>query len=196
MLMSIPYSSNGVERSLPFPLEGELEERIAADPEWQRGAEWGDPRPGHPEGAVKFHIAEVLANVERYAETAADRSRLRLIALTHDTFKHRVDESRPRVGENHHGLIARRFAERYITDPVVLEIVELHDEAYNAYSMGSRRGAWVEAEARAHRLLDRLGSSALLYRTFFRCDNETGSKTSESFVWFARVSARREKPTG
>lgn len=174
--------------NLPFELEGELEERIAGDTEWQRGAEWGTPRPGHPEGAVKFHIAEVLANVDRYAKSDGDRSRLRLITLTHDTFKHRVDDSRPRVGENHHGLIARRFAERYVSDPIVLDIVELHDEAYNAYAMGARRRAWAEAEARAHRLLSRLGPSAGLYLTFFRCDNETGNKTPDAFEWFAGLS--------
>ena len=182
--------------NLPFKLEGELEERIAADAEWQRGVEWGDPRPGHPEGAVKFHIAEVLANVERHAQSDHDRSRLRLIALIHDTFKHRVNRSRPRAGENHHGLIARRFAERYVSDPLVLEMIELHDEAYNAYSVGARRGAWAEAEARAHRLLTRLGASADLYRTFFRCDNETGDKTPDPLEWFARVSGSATIATG
>lgn len=178
---------------LPFEAETELELRIVTDPEFAVGAEWGSPRPGHPEGAVKHHIAEVLANVDRYAGSADDRRRLRIVALTHDTFKHQVDRDQPRVGANHHGMIARRFAERFVADDsTILEIIELHDEAYNAYSMGKRRGAWDKAEARAGRLLERLGSDADLYTTFFRCDNETGTKSQESFAWF---QALRVSPT-
>jgi hypothetical protein len=173
------------EASLPFAIETELEARVCGDPDWLTGAEWGDPRPGHPEGATKFHIAEVFANVDRYAANADDRARLRLIALVHDTFKHQVNPEKPRVGENHHGMLARRFSERYIADTALLDIIELHDDAFNAYSMGLRREAWVEADKRAQRLLDRLGPNRQLYLTFFRCDDETGSKDSEAFEWFA-----------
>jgi hypothetical protein len=173
----------------PFTTETELEARICADPEWQAGAVWGVPRPGHPEGPVKFHIADVLANVDRYATSPGDRQKLRRVALLHDTFKHRVDPGRPRVGENHHGTIARRFAERYIDDAIVLEITELHDEGYNAWQMGARRGRWPEAEERARRLLDRLGPDRVgLYVTFFRCDNETGTKRPDPWEWFARLA--------
>jgi hypothetical protein len=44
--------------------ETELETRIVSDPEWQEGAAWGQPRPGHPEGVVGAHIEEVLRNVD------------------------------------------------------------------------------------------------------------------------------------
>jgi hypothetical protein len=32
------------------------------------------------------------------------------------------------TGENHHAMIARRFAERYVDDPKLLDVIELHDE--------------------------------------------------------------------
>jgi hypothetical protein len=191
-----------MKKDQQFGTETELEKRICADPDWQAGAEWGEPRPGHPEGAVKHHIADVLANVDRYATAPDDRRRLRLVALTHDTFKHRVDYEKPRVGENHHGMIARRFTAGYLDDHEVLDIIELHDEAYNSYSSGARRGDWAKAEARADRLIDRLGDALPLYTTFFRCDNETGSKTSESYDWFVQranpVTAENgsRQPTG
>ena len=35
---------------LPFQLETDLEKQICADPTWQQGAMWGEPRPGHTEG--------------------------------------------------------------------------------------------------------------------------------------------------
>ncbi len=50
---------------LPFELETDLEKQIAADPEWQEGIDWGKPRTGHLEGPVKYHIADVLANIDR-----------------------------------------------------------------------------------------------------------------------------------
>src|SRR5262245_60872259 len=99
---------------LPFQPETPLEERICADPEWQAGAAWGEPRPGHQEGAVMHHIADVLANVERQATSPQERRSLRHIALIHDTFKYRVDQSQPKTGPNHHAAIARAFAERFI----------------------------------------------------------------------------------
>ena len=177
---------------LPFELETDLERAIAADPEWQEGARWGRPRPGHPEGAVANHVADVLENVEREALDEEDRAALRLIALLHDAFKYRVDRRRPRTGENHHGGIARRFAERYVDDAELLEIVELHDEAYNAWRKGAR-GDWSAAEARAARLIERLGPSLPRYLRFYRADNATGSKTREPVEWFERLArARRD----
>jgi hypothetical protein len=172
--------------------ETELEERIVRDPAWVEGAAWGRPRPGHPEGSVAAHIIEVLANVDRIALDPADRERLRVIALVHDAFKHAVDRERPRTGENHHAMLARRFAERYIRDPEILEVIELHDEAYNAWATGSRRGNWERAEARVARLLDRLGESAGLYERFYRADNATGSKSRAPLDWFVRLARARE----
>ncbi len=175
--------------TLPFQPETELEARICADPEWQRGAAWGKPRPGHQEGAVMYHIADVLANVERQATSAEERRVLRLIALVHDTFKHQVDPDQPPTGPNHHGAIARRFAERYIADPGLLEIVELHDEAYNAWVKGHHGGDWHAAQARARRLLERLRRSRSLYLRFYRADARTGDKTPQPLAWFEQLAA-------
>jgi hypothetical protein len=164
--------------------ETELERRVVADPEWEEGAAWGDPRPGHPEGSVLAHIEEVLVNVDDVALDRVDRQRLRFVALTHDTFKHRVDRTRPRVGENHHAMIARQFASRFSDDVELLDVIELHDEAYNAWVKGDRGGKWDAAEARAGRLLDRLGPSADFYVRFYRADNRTGSKNQAPLHWF------------
>ena len=127
---------------LPFILETPLERSIAADPEWQAGVVWGVPRAGHLEGPVMYHIADVLANIDRACPAATDRRMLRLIALLHDTFKYKVDEHKPRVGKNHHAHIARVFAERYISDPVLLDIIELHDVAYHCWRLGHHRQQW------------------------------------------------------
>jgi HD domain len=176
---------------LSFPLETDLEARICADTEWKKGAVWGKPRPGHSEGLVMYHIAEVLANIDRLATTDEERRRLRLIALIHDTFKYRVDVSRPKSGANHHAVIARRFAQRYLDEQAVLEIIELHDEAFNSWRLGALKGRWKEAEERASRLVARLGSSLPLYVRFYRADNATGSKEEDSLIWFEQFLRKR-----
>jgi hypothetical protein len=167
--------------------ETELESKIITDKAFIEGAVWGKPRNGHPEGQVIHHIGHVLGNIDRYS-IFKYREKLRLIAIIHDTFKYKVDRTKPKSGENHHAMIARRFAERFITDKELLEIIELHDEAYNSWCKGGRNGQWDKAERRAKELIERLGQSINLYLAFYRCDNETGDKRSDDYVWFDKLS--------
>jgi hypothetical protein len=169
---------------LPFTLLDDRERHIAGDPDFLAGLDYGRPRPGHPEGAVKWHIADVLANVDRWYRETPHYAALRLIALVHDTFKYQVDPSQPKSGPNHHGAYARRFAERYIDDTATLDVIDLHDEAHNAFQQGHRRGDWQLAEQRARRLIARLQAALPLYLAFYRCDNETGDKLQASREWF------------
>jgi RimJ/RimL family protein N-acetyltransferase len=167
--------------------ETALERAICADPAWRAGVVWGEPRSGHPEGTVIAHVAEVLANVERVALDPADRARLRLAAIVHDAFKADVDRSRPKTGENHHAMRARRFAERHIADADLLDVIELHDEAYLAWRQAGRDGDWPAAERRGRALLERLGSRHDLFMRFYEADNETGGKADEHRHWLAAL---------
>jgi hypothetical protein len=170
---------------LPFELETDLERRIAADPAWRRGVEWGTARRGHPEGAVKHHIADVLENVEREATSPDERRRLRLAALVHDTFKYRAPEGSARVGsDGHHGTHAARFLERFVDDGQLVEVVRWHDEAFAAWLVLTNRGDRRRAEQRARALVRRLGGTLPLYLRFFRADNATGGKSPRSVAWF------------
>jgi hypothetical protein len=131
---------------------------------------------------VKYHITDVLSNINGTKDPRTQK--LRVIALTHDTFKYQVNRDLPRVGANHHGFLARKFTERYTQDQDILEILELHDEAYNAWFSGSKTGNWQKAEQRARKLLTRLDQRTGLYLVFFRCDNKTGDKSPVSYEWF------------
>ncbi|MEA2126181.1 MAG: hypothetical protein QOI80_2963 [Solirubrobacteraceae bacterium] len=154
-----------------------VEARIQADPEWQRGADWGEPGPGHPEASVAAHIEEVLANVAR--EDPVLQPRLRIIALVHDTMKHRVRWWRP-----DHARLAARFAARYVDDPVVLKIIRRHDDAYRAWRLGARTHLWWLARLRARRLVADLGPALDLFLAFYRCDTRTGDKDLAPLEWF------------
>jgi hypothetical protein len=177
---------------LPFTLETDLEREIAAQPRWQAGVEWGRPRHGHPEGVIKAHIAAVLANIDRIYPECLDRDKLRLIALIHDAFKHEVNVDEPRTGENHHGMIARRFAEGFVEDGQILDVVDLHDEAFNAWQRGNRDNNWDAAERRAAALVSRLGDTTDLYLKFYHCDNETEGKDQQCFEWFRNYVERSQ----
>lgn len=166
--------------------ENSLEMHLLTLPEIQHGLHWGEPRFGHPEGTVFWHVHEVLANINRIPHLQpADRMRLRLIALTHDTFKFAEDRSRPRNWMRHHGMLARLFLEQYTDDPAVLDIVETHDDAYYCW-LGARPGHSAPGARSLVRLLDRVHHCLQLYYLFFKCDTQTGDKIQSSLKWFEK----------
>lgn len=169
--------------------ENGIESVICNDDEFIVGCNYGKSRPGHPEGQVIYHVKEVLENIDKFYGDDEDRQDLRIIALVHDTFKHKVDQTKPKVGENHHGTIARKFAEKFIDNQDLLQIIEKHDEAYNAWSVGGRRGDWYKAERRAQQLIAGLLIEGCLdlYVKFYHCDNATGDKEQENYDWFVRL---------
>jgi hypothetical protein len=166
--------------------ESGVELAICEDEEFIVGANYGKSRPGHPEGAVIYHIEEVLGNIDKFFKDDEDRTSLRLIAITHDTFKNKVNQNLPKQGDNHHGFIAKKFAEKFCHDTNVLQVILLHDDAYNAWSAGGRHEDWYKAKRRAEKLISDLNAldSLELYLKFYRCDNLTGDKSQDNYEWF------------
>ena len=136
--------------------ENGIDVAIASHVDFIEGCSYGKPRSGHPEGKVIYHVKEVLENIDKFYGEDKDRSDLRLIAFVHDTFKHKVYQTKPKVGANHHGTIARVFLQQFIQDHQLLMIIEKHDEAYNAWSQGGRHGKWFKAKERANKLIQGL----------------------------------------
>jgi hypothetical protein len=169
--------------------ENGIETAICNDNEFIIGVNYGKPRPGHIEGQIIYHIEQVLDNINKYYKDDNERAELRLIAILHDSFKHKVDQTKPKTGENHHGQIAERFALNYCHNTKVLTIIQLHDEAYNAWQKGGRHGDWYGAKRRAEKLISNLKllDSLDLYIKFYRCDNATGDKSYENFEWFVNL---------
>lgn len=170
--------------------ETELEQALLAQPEFKQGMMWGEPRFGHPEGKVILHVREVLDNIDMIQEiTPETRAQLRIIALAHDTFKYCEEKSKPRDWTKHHGMLARNFLARFITDPVLLDVVETHDDAYYAWR-SSRRAPELDFDNEYRSLedlLQRIGSNLQLYYLFFKCDTQTGDKTQASLKWFEKT---------
>ncbi len=167
--------------------ENALERQLLAVPAFRQGLCWGVPRFGHPEGQIYKHIIEVYANIDRLPLDAAIRTRLRLIALVHDTFKYNEDKGRPRDWSRHHGVLARRFLEPFTDDQELLTVVELHDEAYYAWRTIFLYQQPEQGEERLRRLLSRLGNARQLFYLFFKCDTLTGDKIPTPLTWFEKT---------
>jgi hypothetical protein len=81
-------------------------------------------------------------------------------------------------------MIARRYMEQFTADTSILDIVELHDEAFYAWRCIFVYQLPQKGQARLQRLLGRLGSNLQLYYLFFKCDTETGDKMQAPLRWF------------
>jgi hypothetical protein len=175
------FSTNGLEKLLQP--ETDLESALLATPVFRDGLLWGEPRFGHPEGTVAYHVYEVLNNIALIPGlSTADRTNLRLIALAHDAFKYAEDRARPRNLSKHHGVLARRFMESYTTERDVLDILETHDDAYYHWLYRHR----TPSPRHLSSFLDRIGHCLQLYYLFFKCDTQTGDKIQAPLRWFEK----------
>lgn len=165
--------------------ENELEAIFLEDEQFREGLVWGKPRYGHPEGSIWRHIIEVNQNIDRLENlTAEDRYKLRLACWVHDTFKFCEDKSTPRDWTKHHGIYAKNFLARYINDEQLLNLVELHDEAYYIWRLTNLYQEPEKAASRLAMLKEKLGSYWQLYYLFFKCDTSTGDKNPAPLIWF------------
>jgi hypothetical protein len=174
-----------IEQLIPgFRAETALERELARDPALLRGLAWGQPRPGHPEGRVGTHVADILAAITEPAGRRRDE--LRFLALVHDALKHRVrPDAAYSLDNDQHGVLARRFAERYTTDPRILRTLELHDEPYRIWRMHPHDGGRT-----LQSLLARIPDLALFLR-FVELDGSTQGKDPRPLHWLHCVAAAR-----
>ena len=168
--------------------ETDLERAVLADPVLQEGLAWGKPRHGHPEGSVGAHVEDLLETIERWGETGRRREDLRFMAIVHDSQKYKVQNWRPRTGENHHAMRARRFAERYTDDERVLAAIELHDQPYSLWRKVERRGRMDEHAF--NEMVDRIPDIDLFMR-FVELDGSTEGKTHAPIRWLKSELAQR-----
>ena len=168
-----------------FQPENDIERLLLKQPEFIKGLDWGIPRYGHPEGKVLYHVAEVLENINLLNSLSPlFRKRLRLITFVHDTFKYDDDKNRPRDWTRHHAVLARNFLSNFTDDRAILDVTELHDEAFYAWRSIYLANTVTKGEARFQQLQNRLGDNLQLFYLFFRCDTQTGDKIQTPLKWF------------
>ncbi len=164
----------------------DLEVSLLKLSEFRYGMLWGEPRFGHPEGKVAYHVREVLDNVEQVTMPPSDLEKLRLIALVHDTFKYEEIRTIAQGNRIHHGTIARDFIKDFTDDAELLTVIELHDEAYYCWRTIHFHNEKVAGYKRLDLLLERVEKFLPLYYAFFKCDTRTGDKIQTPVKWFEK----------
>jgi hypothetical protein len=157
-------------------------EAIQSDSRYQKNLDWGELRPGHPEGTVRAHIEEIEGNLKTLRPLLSETEywKLKLMMHTHDTFKGEAEPGVP-IDPRSHASIAREFQAGYCPDPDLLAMVQYHDEPF---------ALWRQFEAKGKYNQDRL--SALtnnikdwdVFLAFNIIDGCTEGKGREPLHWF------------
>lgn len=117
---------------------------IKSNSRYQRNIEFGEPRSGHPEGKVKFHIKDLEANLEKIKarHSLSDEYYWKLMFLihVHDTFKAEVKKDSPILYERNHATLAREFARQYTDDTDLLQMLKFHDMNYKLWKEYRKTG--------------------------------------------------------
>lgn len=160
-------------------------EKIKSDPRYQRNIEYGEPRPGHPEGKIKVHIAELEENLELIDQKKSlqpeDYWKLKFMIHVHDTFKEEAEKGSTPHQKISHAILAREYASQYTEDPDLLNMIQYHDENYKMWKEYSQTGRYDETR------LQKLISTIVdwdLFLVFIIIDGCIKGKEQAKLSWF------------
>jgi hypothetical protein len=169
-------------------------EKITADPRYIKNIEYGEPRPGHPEGKVRYHLAELEANLEvlkpRLAH-ADDYWKLKFLIHVHDTFKAQAEQDVPILHPRGHASLAKAFAAEFTDDLDLLNMVQFHDENYALWKQFASRGTY--DQARFDKLLNTIRDWDL-FLAFLIIDGTTAGKDPAKLAWFIGEVRKHRRP--
>jgi hypothetical protein len=158
-------------------------EAVVSDPRYLANLDWGEARPGHPEGTVRAHIAELEVNLETLRPKLTDNDywRLRLLVHTHDSFKAQADAGVPISHPKSHASLAREFVAAYCNDVDLLAMVQHHDEPFALYRQAKHKGDY--DRERFASLLNAIHDWNV-FLAFLLIDGCTAGKSREPLCWF------------
>lgn len=159
-------------------------EFIKLSSEYQKNIEYGTPRPGHPEGKLKFHIADLEANLEKLKNKGITHEqywKLQFLIHVHDLFKIEELEGSPPFHTFHHATLAKKFASRFTDDEDLLSMIQFHDENYYLWLEFKKNGK--VDKARFDNLLKSI-KDWNLFLLFVIIDGCTKGKDYRKLEWF------------
>ena len=168
-------------------------EKVKADPRYQRNIEYGEPRSGHPEGKVKFHIADLEANLEILRErgmSEEDYWKLKFMIHVHDAFKAEAERHSPTLSARNHASLAKEYARQYTDDSDLLNMIQFHDENYKLWQEYSETGSY-DVES-FNNLLDVIKNWDL-FLLFIIIDGCTKGKDYSKLGWFINEVKKYKK---
>ncbi len=158
---------------------------ITSDPRYLTNLDWGQARPGHPEGTVRAHPAEIEPNLETLKPKLTDEEywKLRLLIHTHDSFKAESKPGVPITDPQSHASLARAFLATHCDDADLLAMVQYHDEPFALYRQFEGKGKY--NQDRFNALLKAIRDWNL-FLAFNIIDGCTVGKSREPLHWFFR----------
>jgi len=158
-------------------------EQVKSDRRYIRNVEYGKPRSGHPEGKVKFHIAELEVNLEKLTPriSAEQYWKLKFLIHVHDSFKAEAVPDSPILSPNSHASLARKFASEFTDDEDLLNMIQFHDVNFALWKQFAVTGSY-----NMERLADQLNAIKDwdLFLLFLIIDGCTKGKDPEKLRWF------------
>jgi hypothetical protein len=165
--------------------------RVMTDPRYGRNIEYGEPRSGHPEGKVKYHIAELEEKLEKLAPRISEEHYWKSLIHVHDTFKADAIPDSSIASPNSHASLARAFASEFTDDSDLLNMIQFHDVNYALWKEYAATGSY-DLE-RFSRLLETIVDWDL-FLLFLILDGSTGGKEVKKLYWFI-AEVRKHKGT-
>lgn len=161
----------------------ELLFKIMTDSRYKENINYGEPRPGHPEGTVKAHIAELESNLAQLQSrlSSGDYWKARFLIHTHDTFKVHARGGVSITDPDSHASLARAFAAEFTDDTDLLNMIQYHDEGYALWQQHIQRSAY--SIERFETLLNTI-QNWNLFLAFTIVDGCTPGKDHEKVKWF------------
>jgi hypothetical protein len=159
--------------------------RVVSDQRYLKNIEYGEPRSGHPEGKVKFHIAELETSLEKLKPRVTEEQywKLKFLIHIHDTFKAEAMPDSPIESPTSHASLARKFASEFIDDFDLLNMIQFHDVNFALWKQFAATGAY--DLGRFQSLLDVI-KDWNLFLLFLILDGSTGGKDPNKIKWFVR----------
>src|SRR5687767_11583150 len=167
---------------------------VLADPRYRTNIEYGEPRRGHPEGKVKYHIADLEMNLEKLRERGIsedDYWKLKFMIHIHDSFKAEAAVDVPILDPRSHASLAREYAAGLIEDADLLNMIQFHDENYALWKQFDRAGSY--DGQRFQKLLETIHDWDL-FLIFLIIDGSTSGKERSKLEWFI-CEVRKYKST-
>lgn len=158
--------------------------QVTNDVRYLKNIEHGEPRPGHPEGKVKHHIAELEENLETLRSRGISEEqywKLRFLIHVHDTFKADAIPNSAIQSPNSHASLARKFASEFTDDSDLLNMVQYHDVNFALWKQLKAAGTY--DIKRFSTLLETIMDWDL-FLMFIILDGSTRGKDPEKIRWF------------
>ena len=170
----------------------EIVSRMMADSRYLKNIEYGESRSGHPEGKVKFHIAELEANLEKLAPHISEEQywKLKFLIHVHDTFKADAIPDSPIESPNSHASLATKFASEFTEEPDLLAMIQFHDVNFALWKQFASKGSYDEERFSA--LLNKIKDWDL-FLMFLIIDGCTKGKDLSKLIWFMNEVGKYRK---